>query len=110
MWRIGDQAALSRIEQALAPHQALIADGHHRYATYPELRDGLRSTEGAGPWDHGLALLIDQSQSPLQLGAIHRSIAELSLSDVHVPEGCRWTRLPKCRSAVRPLRTDPAVS
>ena len=88
LWAITDPAALKAIRQALAPHQALIADGHHRYATYLQLRRRHRAVgDGQGPWDRGLAMLIDQSRCPLHLGAIHRSLAELNLADLTAPSG-----------------------
>ena len=41
---------LAEIRAHLAPHQALIADGHHRYATYLQLRRRHRSIgDGQGP-------------------------------------------------------------
>ena len=92
----------------LAPHQALIADGHHRYATYLQLRKRHRAIgDGQGPWDRGLALLIDQSQCPLQLGPIHRSIAELTLADLTAPPGLRDLRR-RARSATHPEPPDDA--
>lgn len=88
LWAITGETALGEIREHLAPHQALIADGHHRYATYLLLRKRHRSIgDGPGPWDRGLALLIDQSQWPLQLGAIHRSISELTFEDLQAPPG-----------------------
>ncbi len=83
VWAIDDPADITEVRQALAPHQALIADGHHRHAAYLQLRRRHRDIgDGEGPWDQGLAMLIDQSQYPLQLGAIHRSISEISLDDI----------------------------
>ncbi len=88
VWSITDRRQHQLIRAALAPHQALIADGHHRYATYLQLRKRHRSIgERHGPWDRGLALLIDQSQYPLQLGAIHRSVADVALDDLTAPPG-----------------------
>ena len=88
LWAIAADDDLTEIRRHLAPHQALIADGHHRYATYLQLRRRHRSIgDGSGPWDRGLALLIDQSQWPLQLGAIHRSISEMTLEDLTAPHG-----------------------
>lgn len=88
LWAITSDIDLAEIRRHLAPHQALIADGHHRYATYLRLRRRHRAIgDGPGPWDRGLVLLIDQSQWPLQLGAIHRSISELRLDDLSAPPG-----------------------
>ncbi len=88
LWAITDAERLVAIRRALARQQALIADGHHRYATYRLMRQHRRhSGQLAGPWDRGLALLIDQSHHPLTLGAIHRSIADMTLSDLRSPPG-----------------------
>ncbi len=63
----------------LAPRQALIADGHHRYAAYRQLQARRRSAgDGDGPWDYGLALLVDSAAYPPQIGAIHRVIPGLA--------------------------------
>ncbi|WP_329160413.1 DUF1015 domain-containing protein [Streptomyces anulatus] len=59
----------------LAPHQALIADGHHRYAACRQLRD--RHGPGPNPWQSCLALLVDTSAYPLRLAAIHRVVPGL---------------------------------
>lgn len=83
LWSITDPETLRQLRSLLAPHRALIADGHHRFATYQQLRRRHRSIgDGPGPWDRGLALLIDQSEFPLRLGAIHRSVSELALADL----------------------------
>ena len=51
--------------------RALIADGHHRYAAY--LR--LQQRDPGAATDRGLAMLVDQDDTPLFLGAIHRRAA-----------------------------------
>ncbi len=88
LWAVDDPADIRAVRLALAPHQALIADGHHRHASYLQLRRRHRGVgDGEGPWDRGLAMLIDQSQYPLRLGAIHRSLSEFRLEDVSAPPG-----------------------
>ncbi|MGO8961342.1 MAG: DUF1015 family protein [Streptosporangiaceae bacterium] len=78
LWAITDPAELAAIEADLAPRTALIADGHHRYAAYLQVQERRRQAgAGAGPWDLGLALLVDSAAYPPQLGAIHRVIAGL---------------------------------
>ncbi|MEU5045677.1 DUF1015 domain-containing protein [Streptomyces griseorubiginosus] len=69
LWSITDPAEVSRIQSDLAQHQALIADGHHRWATYRRLR---AEHPSPGPWDHGLVLLVDTARYPLRVRAIHR--------------------------------------
>lgn len=78
LWAIRDPAAHAAIAEDLRHRQALIADGHHRYATYQALR---RHYDGPGPWDHGLALLVDSTAYPPRLGAIHRVLPGLPLAD-----------------------------
>lgn len=80
LWPIREPSELSAIAADLAPRQALIADGHHRYAAYDALRAERHAAgSGAGPWDRGLALLVDQRSYPLRVDAIHRVVAEISL-------------------------------
>jgi uncharacterized protein (DUF1015 family) len=76
LWAITDAEELAAVSADLAPRTAMIADGHHRYAAYLQLQDRER-TQGAshGPWDFGLALLVDRDAYPPQLGAIHRVIS-----------------------------------
>jgi uncharacterized protein (DUF1015 family) len=75
LWAITEPAQLAEIAADLAPHTALIADGHHRYAAYLELQRRLRQAgAGPGPWDRGLALLVDSAAYPPQVGAIHRVV------------------------------------
>lgn len=38
LWRITDEAEIAAVNADLHPRQALIADGHHRYATYRALQ------------------------------------------------------------------------
>jgi len=78
LWAITEPAELTAIAADLAPRTALIADGHHRYAAYLQVQERLRQAgAGPGPWDLGLALLVDSAAYPPQLGAIHRVIVGL---------------------------------
>ncbi len=75
LWAITEPDELRAIAEDLAPRTALIADGHHRYAAYLQLQDRQRHVgAGGGPWDCGLALLVDSTAYPPQLGAIHRVV------------------------------------
>lgn len=85
LWSVTSLAETAAIAEQLAPGQALIADGHHRYAAYLELQRKLRdpwAAPGESPWDYGLAMLVDQNDYPLTIGPIHRSVAALTLADV----------------------------
>jgi uncharacterized protein (DUF1015 family) len=81
LWRVTDPEALATVAKDLATRRALIADGHHRYATYQERQRRRRAADGAGPWDRGLALVVDSSEYGPQVHAIHRVIAGLSLAE-----------------------------
>lgn len=101
IWAIRDKGTLETIASALARAQALIADGHHRYAAYLALRDRHPGT----PWDRGLAMLVDQDESPLFLGPIHRHLSGVTFDEltratrdagfdlVSCPEGAAVTAL-----------------
>jgi uncharacterized protein (DUF1015 family) len=74
LWRLDNPQTLDAIAADLATRRALIADGHHRYATYRELQHELREARGAGPWDFGLTLLVDSTSYGPQVHAIHRVV------------------------------------
>ena len=79
LWRIGDPAEQAAITADLCGRRALIADGHHRYAAYMDLQSQARASgRGAGPWDFGLAFLVDSAAYPPRLGAIHRVLPGLA--------------------------------
>ncbi|GHH18069.1 DUF1015 domain-containing protein [Streptomyces lanatus] len=78
LWSITDPADLARVQSDLTRHQALIADGHHRWATYRRLRAEHTSPS---PWDYGLVLLVDTARYPLRVRAIHRLLHDLPVPD-----------------------------
>ena len=78
LWAVTDPAERDEIETDLTRHQALIADGHHRWATYLRLQ---QEQTGPGPWDFGLVLLVDTARYPLQVRAIHRLLHGLPVAD-----------------------------
>jgi uncharacterized protein (DUF1015 family) len=80
LWRIDDPCECDQIAADLAGRRALIADGHHRYAAYLQLQAEMRNAGlGDGPWDYGLAFLVDSAACPPRLGAIHRVLPGLPL-------------------------------
>ena len=82
IWALTDPSTLRAVEGDLLPRRAVIADGHHRYATYLRHQaDRHAAGAGAGPWDRGLALLVDASTYGPQVHAIHRLVPGLVLSD-----------------------------
>jgi uncharacterized protein (DUF1015 family) len=99
LWQITDADRLDAIAAQLRDTQALIADGHHRYQAYQQLQRRLRRPDEAGdcsPWDFGLALLVDQSDYPLRIGPIHRSVASLTMADLQEVSAERGDQLCPC--------------
>jgi uncharacterized protein (DUF1015 family) len=82
LWAVTDPDVLAEVEADLAGRRAVIADGHHRYATFLRYQaDRHEAGDGAGPWDLGLALLVDGSAFGPQVHAIHRVVPGLTPSD-----------------------------
>jgi uncharacterized protein (DUF1015 family) len=71
-------AALDAVRESLRSSRPLIADGHHRYAAYLQLQQAHPRTA----WDQGLAMLVDQDDTPLFLGAIHRVLRRVAVADL----------------------------
>ncbi|EPH40913.1 DUF1015 domain-containing protein [Streptomyces aurantiacus] len=78
LWAVTDPAEIAEIQSDLGRHQALIADGHHRWATYLRLR---AEHVSPGPWDFGLVLLVDTARYPLRVRAIHRYLHRLPVAE-----------------------------
>ncbi|MFI7360355.1 DUF1015 family protein [Streptomyces avidinii] len=78
LWAITDPVELATVTTDLSHRQALIADGHHRWATYLRLQEEHSSPTA---WDFGLVLLVDTARYPLQVRAIHRMLRRLPVAD-----------------------------
>ncbi|MER8237501.1 DUF1015 domain-containing protein [Streptomyces sp. NPDC094049] len=78
LWAVTDPAEQATVAAELGRHQALIADGHHRWATYLRLRGEHVSP---GPWNYGLVLLVDTARYPLRVRAIHRLLNRLPVAE-----------------------------
>jgi hypothetical protein len=83
IWAIRDPDRLAAIGELLASSRCLLADGHHRYAAYLRLQEDHPGTA----WDAGLAMVVDQDDTPLFLGAIHRTLPGTTLPAL--VEACR---------------------
>ncbi|MYU56611.1 MULTISPECIES: DUF1015 family protein [Streptomyces] len=77
LWAVTDPGDLAAIDSDLARRRALIADGHHRWATYHRLYEQQADASSASPWASGLVLLVDTARYPLQVRAIHRVLPHL---------------------------------
>lgn len=105
LWAVHDAERLRTVATSLRDLQALIADGHHRYATYRQLQAAYHEAGyGDGPWDSGLALLVDSAAYPPELHPIHRVVTGLrpeTLLDA-LPVSC--TRSETSRDLTEALR------
>lgn len=94
LWACTDPTFHATVRDELAGGEALIADGHHRWAAYQRLQQELRGNvaSDSSPWDFGLAMLVVQDDrgaddsstttTGLRVGPIHRSVASMTLADV----------------------------
>lgn len=78
LWPIRDAERWDRIARELTGSRLLLADGHHRFAAYLQLQE---AHPGTG-WDRGLVLIIDQEDTPLFLGPIHRTFDPCPVQDL----------------------------
>ncbi len=75
LWALTDPGQLAAIAADLHGRTAVIADGHHRYATYLQRQAQARHTApSAGPWDFGLTFLVDSTAFGPEVHPIHRVI------------------------------------
>lgn len=106
LWTVSDTERLQAIEADLRNRRALIADGHHRYATYLQgQRDRHAAGGGSGPWDFGLTFLVDSGSFGPQVHAIHRVIPRLSPQEAAARAANAFTVTP-----VEPDRADQVVA
>jgi uncharacterized protein (DUF1015 family) len=113
LWTLTDPQLLEEVGVELAPTQALIADGHHRYAAYLRLRDenDAAGPDSTSPWAFGLAMLVDRHDEALRVGPIHRSVVALTMSDVQDladERGDRFEVQPDREAAFQALSTQPS--
>ena len=72
LWRVTDQAAIARVQEALAGAELLIADGHHRYET---ARTYAEEVGGEGEHRYVLMCLVSMSDPGLAIFPTHRLVA-----------------------------------
>lgn len=78
LWRIIDAEQIAALTSGLASSRLMIADGHHRYAAYLRLQESHAGTA----WDRGLAMVVDQDDTPFFLGAIHRTLPGVTFAAI----------------------------
>jgi uncharacterized protein (DUF1015 family) len=76
LWRVTDRRLLERLTGALAHTEAVIADGHHRFAA---ARANQRTSPARPGSDSVLALLTPMGPGGLRVDPIHRVVPDLDL-------------------------------
>ena len=74
LWRVADPGAIAAVQEALAPAELLIADGHHRYET---ARVYAEEIGGDGPHRHVLMCLVSLADPGLTIFPTHRLLTGL---------------------------------
>jgi uncharacterized protein (DUF1015 family) len=74
LWRVEDPATTQAVQEALAPAELLIADGHHRYET---ARVYAEEVGGEGPHRYLLACLVALEDPGLTVFPTHRLVRGL---------------------------------
>jgi uncharacterized protein (DUF1015 family) len=83
LWALTDPALLAQIAEDLHTRKAVIADGHHRYATYLQRQAAAHAAgRGPGAWDYGLTFLVDSTSFGPEVHAIHRYLPGQDAADL----------------------------
>jgi hypothetical protein len=110
VWSLHQPDTLRLLAEGLADASPVIADGHHRYAAYLGLQERFPGTA----WDRGLTMLVDQDDTPLHLGAIHRVVPRMRLDALEsaalATPGSHWRGLDDADAGHQALTTDVARS
>ena len=93
LWRVTDRAVLDRLTDALGRTEAVIADGHHRFAA---ARANSRTQPAHPGSDAILALLTPMGPGGLRVDPIHRVVPDLDLdtATASAARGFRVTSIP----------------
>jgi uncharacterized protein (DUF1015 family) len=75
VWALRDEGRRALLDRGLESARAVIADGHHRYAAYLQMQQ----VDPRAATNAGLAMLVDQDDTPLYLGPIHRVLGHVPL-------------------------------
>lgn len=78
MWLVNDPVAVRALCGDFADRKLYIADGHHRYETALNYRDGLRAQgKAAGSEDYVMMMLVDMENDGLVVFPTHRMVRNL---------------------------------
>lgn len=81
LWPIADGKKIESIEQVMAEHKLVIADGHHRYETSLNFRNELRTRAGKSvpdaAYERSMMTFINTRSEGLTILPTHRVVANL---------------------------------
>lgn len=91
LWQIAQPERVARLRHELRGSTLLLADGHHRYAAFQQLQRQLSAERthapAPAPWELGLSMLVDEGETGLRLGPIHRVLPPVDLDRVRSTPG-----------------------
>ena len=88
LWKISAKDDINAIVGALADKQLFIADGHHRYETALNYKNGLTDApDGANP-DYVMMTLVDMDDKGLVVFPTHRLIVDRPVSRKEIERAC----------------------
>jgi len=94
LWAVTDPNLIQAIQSALAPAQAIIADGHHRYKTAWQYFQNHPTQPGA---DRVMVTLVNSANPGLEILPTHRLVRDYTIS------------LEALREALHPEDSAPAI-
>jgi uncharacterized protein (DUF1015 family) len=84
LWKVSDPATITRVQQAMADKNLIIADGHHRYETALNYRNEMRQQAGqsdGAPYDRVMMTLVNMDSKGLVVLPTHRVVFGLDAFD-----------------------------
>ena len=88
LWKIENESDIAVIVDTLAEKQLFIADGHHRYETALNYKNGLSNApDGADP-DHVMMTLVDMDDKGLVVFPTHRLIVDRKVTRDEIERKC----------------------
>ena len=84
LWKISDQAVITRVQRAMAGKNLIIADGHHRYETALNYRNEMRQQTGqseGAPFERVMMTLVNMDSKGLVVLPTHRVVFGLAAFD-----------------------------
>jgi uncharacterized protein (DUF1015 family) len=82
VWQISDAAVIDSVRSEMRDHKLIIADGHHRYETALNYRNGRRAAEpakaGDAPHDYAIMTFVNTNSPGLLVLPTHRVVHGLN--------------------------------